>query len=228
MNQDKIKGISVFFIVLIFGLFLFACDQDGGDDGDDSSTTTTVNTGGGGGGGGGGINPVSCIPCGDFFIACPMDCKITGCPECFTFDPQSGDMKLVYDDGSYSTSSSDGSMTFYDSTGKQCFRFEIDGDKQTYYAGDDEECYSLIPGPDDGDLTFILDEKEYIYHDDHTWTCPDGSTWELPPSCERAEDGREDSPDVSNCPPVTSMCEDMQNNYFFYHIKKGDRYCPLF
>ena len=94
MKQDKIKTIFVFLMAILLGLFLAACDHDGGDGGDDSDTTTTTHAGGG-------INPSSCIPCGDLILACPIDCKITGCPVCMDFDTESGQMKMVYEDGSY-------------------------------------------------------------------------------------------------------------------------------
>ena len=199
MKQSSRKAALIFSMVLILGVFQSACDQDGGD-GEDNSTVTTTTLGGGG------INPASCIPCGDLNLDCQMNCEITGCPICMDMD-ENGGMKMMYDDGSYSLMTAGGSMTFYDSTDKQCFRMEISGNKSTYYTGDDEECYSIVPGPGDDEISFIVEGREYVYHEDKTWDCPDGSTWELPSSCDQANDGQEDMHDTSNCPPVTGICE---------------------
>jgi hypothetical protein len=123
------------------------------------------------------------------------------------FDDSNGQMKMVYDDGAYYIISNDGNMTFYDNSGKQCFKMEISDSTTTYYSGDNHECYSVTPGPEDDAVTFTVDSKEYIYHENGTWECPDGSTWDLPSSCEQADDGQDNMPDTSNCTPVMEICE---------------------
>jgi hypothetical protein len=105
-------------------------------------------------------------------------------------------------------------MTFYDSTGSQCFRMVItmEGDSTTtaYYSKNDELCYEMTTDADNT-VTYDVDGKVYVYYpDDGSWDCPDGTTWTLPPFCENAEVEEADAPDTADtgmCPPVTRMCK---------------------
>ncbi len=193
---------GVIILALSFGLLQSGCRHE---DGDNETTTTTV--------AGDGPDSAGCIPCGTGVnLVCSM-CAMTGCPECFEIDEQTNEMKMVYSDGSYYIASADGGeITFYDSSGKQCFKLVIsteDGNtKTTYFGADDEECYEMITDTDGNTVTIIIDDETYAYHaDDGTWDCPDGTTWEMDPSCEEADSPESDGPDIGNCPPVTEFCD---------------------
>jgi hypothetical protein len=159
-----------------------------------------------GGDGGGGTR--DCIPCGDLDLLCRMDCNITGCPVCFSIDEDSGEMKMVYEDGSYHIGGHEG-VTFYDSNGEQCFAFVIDiaENKTTYIGSDGEVCYSIILDIHGDEATFVVDSKKYILHEDGTWTCPNGTTWVIDPSCTGGPEYEEvEAPDVADCPPLMEFC----------------------
>lgn len=135
---------------------------------------------------GGGPGPRECIPCGDFVIDCLG--PDLGCPVCFTMDMQTGSMEMCYEDGSCMvTDLQSGTTTFYTSTGSVCYTITVDMTT--------------------GNLTIVVDGKEYIIHQDGTWTCPDGSTWEQPEECE--DDGTDipggEPPEDSGCQDVTTL-----------------------
>ena len=133
---------------------------------------------------GGGVNPRDCIPIGDFVIDC-MNPDM-GCPVCFTMDMQTGSIKMCYEDGSCMVSDmQSGTTTFYTPTGSVCYTATVD---QTT-----------------GDLTIVVDGKEYIIHQDGTWTCPDGSTWEMPEECEDPEIPGGEEPGSDECPDIMTL-----------------------
>ncbi len=110
------------------------------------------------------VNPLQCIPCGDFIIDC--DTQDLGCPVCYSFDVSTLETKMCYQDGSCTVGDGAGGIAFYDENGDVCYKMSVDAATQS--------------------VTFNLNDKEYTVKDE-VWTCPDGSTWTWPEACEGEE-----------------------------------------
>lgn len=182
------------------------CDTD---DGDNGTTTTTTAPG----------VSVGCVPCGGIDLRCDV-CVPTGCPVCYDFDLQNGSMRMVYDDGSYYLMTTGGEggtseMVFYDSTGSQCMRMEVEQSGDTtvtnFYSRTDELCYEMSADAEAETMTYTTGSKTYVYHtDDETWDCPNGTTWSMPDYCDAADTGEVEDP-TANCDTTQiGLCDDSQ------------------
>lgn len=180
------------------------CDTDEGD----NATTTTTSTPG---------VSIGCVPCGGIDLRCDV-CVLTGCPVCYDIDMQSGGMRMVYDDGSYYTvtageAGGPSEMVFYDSTGSQCMRMEMEQNGEatltTFYSRDNDLCYEARTDSAAETVTYTTGSKTYVYHTgDETWDCPNGTTWSMPDYCDAADTGEVEEPDA-NCPQI-GPCDDSQ------------------
>ncbi len=199
MPYNRKPMVTIVVIAFLLMYPLTGCDNPNDGDNETTATTTAV------------ISPLSCVPCGDLDLRCPMACEISGCPVCFDMDESGETMIWVFDDGSYYILDNT-IIAFYDSDDTLCFKLVIDAaqNKSTYYGSDDQECYTMISDAEEGKITYIVGTGTYVMHEDQTWECPDGSTWVMDPSCEEAEYEEVDSPDISSCPPVTQPCSGEQ------------------
>jgi hypothetical protein len=177
-KNKKMTFLLMTMAVLVFGLLTAGCNGNGP-----------------------GPNLNKCVPCGDFAMTCKTNCTTSGCPVCYSIDAESGDFKMVFEDGSYYLMSSDG-MTVYDKDDNVCYSMVNDGTETTFYDGNGNECYAVVA--DGGDITYEIEGESYTAHADESWTCPDGSTWETDPSCDEAGYDKLDNPS-SSCPPFNPM-----------------------
>lgn len=146
----------ILFLSLLLLIFSAACSPDGPE------------------------NLFACVPCGDFMITCEMcDFGNYGCPVCFSAAPE---MTWEYANGAYAIMEGTG-MAYYDPLGNKCYSMVTEGTLTTVYGVDDEVCYAVQPGEASGDMIWFVNDKTYVAHEDGSWTCPNGSTWQMPEGC---------------------------------------------
>ncbi len=184
----KIQKQRNLFFILVSAACACCCIAAAGcepGDPDDNATSTTTTIP---------LVQNKCIPCGDFLITTCASAD-PGCPVCYTndIDYQTGEvyMEIQYEDGS-SYVTEDETTTYYDKYGDECYRATREGQ--------------------DTSITYYFNGKKYIAHDDQTWTCPDGSTWTMPPTCEGyCDDDDCDNDGVKNeqdnCPDTSNPAQ---------------------
>jgi hypothetical protein len=97
---------------------------------------------------------IFCTPCNDFKPPC-INKKID-CPICSSIDDLTGALTVLYDNGDYYISN---------------------GDTTVFYNSDGTVCYSVVPDPSTGMITYTLNGAVYTELNG-AWTCPDNSSWQ--------------------------------------------------